>query len=111
MTLPTSPALPARWADILDSVQQALAKAEAGAARAAQALDIAPPVLPLDDWQQRLTELSQPGRHLQACPADADLMVGEIEAVLQASETALREWLAHVDALRRKLANGDDVSV
>jgi hypothetical protein len=107
-----SPILPARWAEILDSVQQALAQAEAEATRSAASLTTAAPALLADEaWQHALAQRGEQGRQLLAGPAAAELLVCEVEAALQASETALRQWLERAEALRRKLANGAGVSV
>lgn len=111
MAPPTSPGLSARWADILSSVQQALARAEADAARSAQGLE-SPSSLPSPAaWDRQLAELADHARRWHALTAGADLVAGEAEAALQASETALREWAAHAGELGRKLATGADVSV
>jgi hypothetical protein len=106
-----SPTLPARWADILDSVLQALAQAEADAARSAQGLDAVPADPPSPDWERHLTELNDQAQRLDACTANADLAAGAVDATLQASETALRQWLAQAEAIRRKLATRADLSV
>ena len=101
----SSPILPASWATILHNVQQSLAQAEAQAAESAQGLDAPAPDWASDAWQQSLAQLGEQGRRLHACAAGAGLIVAEIEAALQASETALRQWLERADAIRRNLAN------
>ena len=106
-----SPTLPARWADILDSVLQTLAQAEAEAARSAQGLDAVPAHPPSSDWERHLAELTGQAQRLHACTADADLAAGAMEATLEAGETALRQWLAQAEAIRRNLATRADVSV
>lgn len=99
------PILPEHWAAILDSVQQALAQADAAAARASTSLD-APAANWADyAWKQSLGELEEKGRQLHACASGADLVAGEVEAALQASETALRQWLERAETIRRNLAN------
>jgi len=93
----TPPGLPACWTDILASVQQTLAQAEAAAERSAAQLaqgDPAPAAAP--PWVAQLTALDEPFRRLAACSAGADLLAAEVGAALQASEDALRQWLAQV---------------
>jgi hypothetical protein len=99
------PILPERWGAILDSVQQAMAQADAEAARSASVLESPAPDWAESSWQQRLAELEEQARQLHACATRAELAAGEVEAALQASETALRQWLDRSEAVRRNLAN------
>lgn len=111
MELITQPILPERWAAILDSVQQAMAQADAEAARSASVLEGPAPDWVELPWQQRLAELEEQARQLHACATRAELAAGEVEAALQASEMALRQWLERSEAVRRNLANPSAGSV
>jgi len=105
------PLLPSRWADILDQVAQALAQTETEAARAEQVPPAAPTVDPDSAWQDALTRLGERLRQLDACVAQAGEAAEQVDAALQASENALRRWLAEAAAVRGKLANGASTSV
>ncbi len=99
------PILPERWAAILDSVQQALAQADAEAARSYSRSEESIPAWSDPTWQQRLAELEEKSRQLHACATGADLLAGEVEAAIQASEAALRQWLDRAEAIRGNLGN------
>jgi uncharacterized protein YukE len=105
------PLLPVHWADILDQVARALAQTEAEAAHA----DPVPPALPAADpdgaWQEALTRLGERLRQLDACVTQAGEAAEQVDAALQASENALRRWLAEAAAVRGKLVNGATSSV
>lgn len=104
------PALSDAWRDVLDRMEQALARVEAEAAAREQALQAAP-ALPLPD-PERLAGLVQqlaPAETwlepLQASVRQVEQLVGETNAVLQTEENALRGWLAAVAETRQRLAD------
>ena len=101
-TTPQQPVLPACWTEILANVQQTLAEAEAAVERSAAQLAAPSPALPDDAaWAAQRAALDEPFRRLAACGARADLLAAEVGAALQASEDALRQWLAQAGTLAR----------
>jgi hypothetical protein len=98
--------LPVRWIDVLERVAQALAQAEAEAARA----DLVVPAAPVADddsaWQAVLTRLGERLRQFDDCVAQAGQSAEEVEAALEGSASVLRRWQAEAEAVRARLANG-----
>jgi hypothetical protein len=99
------PQLPPGWEEVLTRVGQALAAAEADAARREQARQTAPAppagagALPgLDRFREHV-------RGLAECAGQADALVAEADAALGGAEDALRAWLQAAETTRRTLAN------
>jgi hypothetical protein len=98
--------LPPGWEDMLTRVGQALAAAEADAARREQAQQRAPPgpaasagmSVGLDRFRAHLHGLTE-------CAGHADGLIAEADAALGGAEDALRAWLQAAEATRRTLAN------
>jgi hypothetical protein len=91
--------LPLNWVEVLDGVAQALAKAEAEAARAS--------ACPQTDSASPNPEagllLSERLRQLNECVARAEQSAEQAESRLQASEVLFRRWLAEAKAVRERL--------
>jgi hypothetical protein len=104
--MPTQSAtvLTSDWSEILDNLQQALARAEAEAVRSLEAPVLAPAGAEPIEPAAYTDQLAGYRRQLASGVARADLLAAEAEAVLKESEEALRRWLDHVQSIRGKLA-------
>jgi hypothetical protein len=108
--------LPERWAEVLDRVQQGLARAEAAAAQRAEALSTAPPSDDPSDgqadaWRQCRQRLDERLAGLEACIEKARQETTDAEAALEDSASWVRRWLAESEPVRQRLAEGGGLPV
>ena len=104
------PAFSALWRNVLERMEESLKEVEAEAAAREQAL---PETfgLPLPDPERlagfvdQVTPADTWLDPIQAAVRHADQLVAETNAVLQAEEEALRDWLRAVEAGRQRLAD------
>jgi len=108
--LSPQPVLPAAWVDVLESVQQALVKAEADAAQREQAA--ATFGLPSERqpdhevaWKQCLNRLDERSQAWQRRIQQAEREAGEGDTALQTGEAELRQWLTAAETAARRLVN------
>ncbi len=101
--------LPVDWTEVLHTVERALEQAVADALRREQELPVTslPPNLEADAapvWQEGRQRLTERFAGHDAVARQAEQCVAEVDALLQAEETALRQWLAVVQTNRQRLA-------
>jgi hypothetical protein len=99
--------LPAAWTDVLDSMQEVLARAAAEAERQDQALEAI--LIPADSapdavWQRGLEQLIQRLHGLQSSFEKAEAETAGLDSDLATGADAFQQWLANAQAARRKLA-------
>jgi len=102
--------LPLAWSEVLDNVLASLARAEAEATQAEEALAAGAPTercatpVALDRLEERF-------RQLQSGLARAEQVALESEAACRQTEEAFQGWLTEVGAAGRKLATDPPRSV
>ena len=111
-TPPPAPVLPAAWAEILGTIQQALTQALEAADERERTLDslLAPPGPaggPDPVGQQGLQPYDLSLRELHSCVRQAQRDAAEADSALGATEEALQGWLAAAAATRQKLAEAE----
>lgn len=89
-------ASPAAWANILDTIDQALTLALVESAERQGALPLSAPSAPPTSsaWQKHLEQCDAHLEQLQACVRQADAEAAEVDSALEAGEGAWRDWLA-----------------
>lgn len=98
---------PTPWSEVLDRVLQALHTAAAKAAERAQGLET--PAAPAEregGWQADLREGPRRLKPFQALVGQAGQTVAQTDALLEAEEETVRQWLAKAAAAARRLADG-----
>jgi hypothetical protein len=104
------PALPVSWASVLESVQQALAAAEAEAGKREEvAASLRLPSEGLSDreaaWKEWRNRLDERSHAWNKAMEQAEKEAGEGDQALQAGEEELRQWLRAAEAAARRLVN------
>jgi hypothetical protein len=103
------------WTEVLDKVEQMLARSATAAELHEQSIAAAPAATPDEDraasWRRFLDQLEQHLGGLQRCTEQATAAGAAADAELHAGQEAVSAWLQRRTALAQNLADGAAPSV
>jgi chromosome segregation ATPase len=96
------------WKEIIEEVQEVLARAGAEAAERARTLHSLPSPSQSEEqvasWKQGLEFYEERMQSFQTCLQQAENELEKSEAALSEAQDGMREWIEAVGAIRKKLA-------